>query len=77
MSNSPSSISAQALAIHSRFGIELAFVVPNEDTGLLPINSFFMELEDLANTDMPELLVKSISKGREWLNETFEGTMTF
>ena len=77
MSNSPSSISAQALAIHSRFGIELAFVVPNEEAGLLPINSFFMELEDLATQDMPELLVKSIAKGREWLNETFEGTMTF
>jgi len=77
MSNSPSSISKQALDIHTRFAVELAFVTPGEKTGLLPINSFFMDLEDLLNKDAPEPVSKSIALGRDWINETFDGLGTF
>jgi two-component system chemotaxis sensor kinase CheA len=72
----PSSL-AQALDIHSRFAVELAFVLPGEKTGLLPINSFFMDLEDLLSKDVPEPVSKSIAVGRDWLNETFDGSGTF
>lgn len=77
MTNSPPSNLAQALDIHSRFAVELAFVVPGEKTGLLPINSFFMDLEDLLNKDAPEPVSKSIALGRDWINETFDGPGTF
>jgi len=77
MTNSPPSNLAQALDIHSRFAVELAFVVPGEKTGLLPINSFFMDLEDLLSKDVPEPVSKSIAVGRDWINETFDGSGTF
>jgi len=77
MTNSPPPSLAQALDIHSRFAVELAFVVPGEKTGLLPINSFFMDLEDLLNQDVPEPVSKSIAVGRDWMNETFDGPGTF
>ena len=54
MTNSPPPSLAQALDIHSRFAVELAFVVLGDKMGLLPINSFFMDLEDLLNQDVPE-----------------------
>jgi two-component system chemotaxis sensor kinase CheA len=77
MTNSPPPSLEQALDIHSRFAVELAFVVPGEKTGLLPINSFFMDLEDLLNQDVPEPVSKSIAVGRDWMNETFDGSGTF
>jgi two-component system chemotaxis sensor kinase CheA len=77
MTNSPPPSLAQALDIHSRFAVELAFVVPGEKTGLLPINSFFMDLEDLLSKDVPEPVSKSIAVGRDWINETFDGPGTF
>ncbi len=77
MTNSPPPSLAQALDIHSRFAVELAFVVPGEKTGLLPINSFFMDLEDLLNQDVPEPVSQSIAVGRDWMNETFDGSGTF
>ena len=77
MTNLPPSSLAQAIDIHSRFAVELAFVVPGEKTGLLPINSFFMDLEDLLNKDAPEPVSKSIAVGRDWINETFDGPGTF
>ena len=77
MTKPPSSNLSQALDIHSRFAVELAFVVPGEKTGLLPINSFFMDLEDLLTEDVPEPVSKSIAVGRDWINEIFDGPGTF
>ena len=34
--------------IISQLGEELAFVAPNQDAGLLPVNRFLMDLEELA-----------------------------
>ena len=77
MTKPPASNLSQALDIHSRFAVELAFVVPGEKTGLLPINSFFMDLEDLLTEDVPEPVSKSIAVGRDWINEIFDGPGTF
>jgi two-component system chemotaxis sensor kinase CheA len=77
MSNSPSSISKQALDIHTRFAVELAFVTPGEKTGLLPINSFFMDLEDLLEKNAPEQICKSIALCQAWISEIFDGAGTF
>jgi hypothetical protein len=54
MTNSPPPSLEQALHIHSRFAVELTFVVPGEKTGLLPINSLLVDLENLLNQDVPE-----------------------
>lgn len=77
MSNSPSTISKQALDIHTRFAVELAFVTPGEKTGLLPINSFFMDLEDLLEKNAPEQICKSVALCQAWISEIFDGAGTF
>ena len=38
-------------------GEELAFVAPNQDAGLLPINRFVMDLEELPERDVPPFLL--------------------
>lgn len=72
----PSSFN-QAVEIHSRFGVELAFVVPNEKTGILPINSLFLDLEDCFQSGAPDLLLKGVAIAREWINQILDGSGTF
>jgi two-component system chemotaxis sensor kinase CheA len=67
----------QAVDIHSRFGVELAFVVPNENVGILPINGLFMDLEDCIQDGAPDLLVNGIAVAREWLNQILDGSGIF
>ena len=44
---SPSVSFSSITHLHGQLGVELAFVAPGEDAGLLPINSILMDLEDL------------------------------
>ena len=44
---------SKAAEIIGQLGEELAFVAPNQDAGLLPINRFVMDLEELAERDVP------------------------
>ena len=44
---------AKAAEITGQLGEELAFVAPNQDAGLLPINRCVMDLEELAERDIP------------------------
>ena len=67
----------QAVDIHSRFGVELAFVIPNENVGILPINGLFMDLEDCFQSGAPDLLVNGIAVAREWLNQILDGSGIF
>jgi hypothetical protein len=52
-----------------RLGEELAFVAPDQDTGLLPINGFVMDLEELAEADVPLPLTAGLQVARAWLDE--------
>ena len=67
---------SKATEIHSQFGLELAFVNPDQDTGLLPINSFIMDLEDIGD-ETPSELSYGIAVARGWLNGILDGNGKF
>ena len=68
---------SQAAEIVGQLGEELAFVAPNQDTGLLPINRLVMDLEELAETDVPPALSVGLQVARAWLDQTLDGAGKF
>jgi two-component system chemotaxis sensor kinase CheA len=68
---------SKAAEIVGQLGEELAFVAPNRDTGLLPINRLVMDLEELAETDTPPSLSAGLQVARAWLDQTLDGTGKF
>src|SRR4051812_48148024 len=62
----------KAIEILDQVGVELSFVEPDKDTGLLPINSFVMDLEELA--EFPPTMAAAIADARRWLDETLDGS---
>jgi Hpt domain len=68
---------SEAAEIISQLGEELAFVGPDEDTGLLPINRFVMDLEEFAETDVPPSLTAGLKVARAWLDKTLDGPGKF
>src|SRR5262245_49462105 len=62
--------------IIGQLGEELAFVGPNKDAGVLPINRFIMDLEELAEYVPPEVAV-GLKMARGWLDEILDGPATF
>ena len=68
---------SRAADIIGQLGEELAFVAPDQDTGLLPINRFVMDLEELAETDTPPPLSSGLHVARAWLDQTLDGSGKF
>ncbi|HEX8751108.1 MAG TPA: chemotaxis protein CheA [Nitrospira sp.] len=68
---------SKAAEIIGQLGEELAFVAPDQDTGLLPINRFVMDLEELAEADVPPSLTAGLQSARAWLDQTLDGPGTF
>ena len=68
---------SEAAEIIGRLGEELAFVAPDQDTGLLPINGFVMDLEELAEADVPLPLTAGLQVARAWLDQTLDGPGKF
>ena len=58
------SVPSQAAEFVGQLGEELAFVAPNQDTGLLPINRLLMDLEELPETDVPPALSVGLQVAR-------------
>ncbi|MEI7927092.1 MAG: chemotaxis protein CheA [Verrucomicrobiales bacterium] len=63
--------------LHGQLGVELAFVAPGGDAGLLPINSILMELEDLVDEAWPPEVRGAVASAREWLELIFDGNGQF
>jgi two-component system chemotaxis sensor kinase CheA len=68
---------SKAAEIMGQLGEELAFVAPNQDAGLLPINRFIMDLEELAECDVPPCVTAGLKVAREWLDQTLDGPGKF
>jgi two-component system chemotaxis sensor kinase CheA len=62
--------------IISQLGEELAFVAPNKDAGLLPVNRFLMDLEELAE-HVPPAVAAGVKAARGWLDEILDGPAIF
>ena len=58
-------------------GEELAFVAPNQDAGILPINKFVMDLEEFPERDVPPSLTAGLRVARAWLDQTLDGPGKF
>jgi two-component system, chemotaxis family, sensor kinase CheA len=60
-----------------QLGEELAFVAPDQDIGLLPINRFVMDLEEIAEGDVPPPLTAGLQVARAWLDQALDGPGKF
>ena len=67
----------KAADIIGQLGEELAFVAPDQDRGLLPINRFVMDLEELAEADVPPQLTAGLQVARAWLDQALDGPGKF
>lgn len=76
----PSSVSVipRVRSLVEKLSLELAFTESGKDSGLLPINSFICEIEELlALANFPSELVAAVGNARAWLNHVFDTTATF
>jgi two-component system chemotaxis sensor kinase CheA len=78
MSTSLATLAPQLQELLGRFGLELAVVEAGKDRGLLPINSFSMEITDLcAPATAPEALREAAAVLRSWIDRIFDTTALF
>ncbi len=66
-----------ASEIVGKMGFELAFVEEGRDSGLLPLNSLLMDLEEFTVPVAPPELVQGIGTARGWLERILDGTGMF
>ena len=67
----------KAAEIIGLLGEELAFVAPNQDAGILPINRFIMDIEEFPEGDVPPFLTAGLKVARAWLDQTLDGPGKF
>lgn len=77
LSNQQSDRTRRLALILAQVGEELAFVEAGQDTGLLPINSLVMDLEELPREGAPEVFAKGLSAARVWLDQLLDGPGKF
>ncbi len=62
----------------TKLALELNFVEPGKDAGLLPINCFISEIEDaLRGQPAPVELAQAVRQARQWLDKLFDTTVAF
>ena len=68
-----------AATLISQLAEELAFVVPDQDSGLLAINALCMDLEQLIEAEVgaPVALVSGVVVLRRWIDEILNGPVRF
>ncbi len=67
----------RATDILAQVSEELAFVEAGKDTGLLPLNSLVMDLEDLPREGAPEALAAGLGSIRQLLDHILDGPEVF
>lgn len=72
-----SSPAARAGDILGQIGLELAFAQPGRDTGLLPVNSLLMDLDELVRPGAPPAVSAALAAARRWLDAILDGPGTF
>jgi two-component system, chemotaxis family, sensor kinase CheA len=60
-----------------RIGEELAFVTPGKDDGLLPINHFLLDLEEIQGAENAEGWTVGLRVARGWIDEILDGSGNF
>jgi len=72
-----SQIPVQIGELLGQLAMELAFVAPDQDTGLLPINSILMDLEDALTQDAPSEVTVGVLAAKGWMDQTLDGNGKF
>jgi two-component system chemotaxis sensor kinase CheA len=67
----------KAAEIIGLLGEELAFVAPNQDAGILPINRLVMDMEEFPEGDVPPSLTAGLKVARAWLDQMLDGPGKF
>lgn len=69
---------AAGLDVVRALGLELAFTEPGKDSGLLPVNSFVLQLEEMAEkTPLPALIAVAVKLARARVDQVFDASATF
>lgn len=72
------SIASSATELVRKLALELAFVEPGKDSGLLPINSFLMEIEELVQRQPPPAeLTTAVQLARMCIDRIFDVSAKF
>ena len=75
ITNSALSVVAEVI---NTFALELAFAEPGKDTGLLPINSFLLQIEaELQKTPPPPVLAQAVGRARACVDQIFDTSAKF
>lgn len=78
MAKAPKKLLSAFDTLLPRIGLELSIIEPGSDSGLLPLNSFVLELADLvANTAVPAPFRDAAAIARVWIDRVFDTTGTF
>ncbi len=78
MANSTNSQFSGLAEIVNTFALELAFAEPGQDTGLLPINNFLLQIEaQLQKTPPPAEITKAVRLARACVDQVFDTTAKF
>ena len=67
----------KATELLTQIGEELAFVEPDQDAGLLPINRYVMDLEEMAEANVSAAWAGGLKAARGWLDEILDGKGKF
>jgi len=67
----------QVAESHAQLAMELAFVTPGQDIGLLPINSILMDLEDAVQQAAPREVTSAVAVAKAWMDQIIDGTGKF
>ncbi len=66
------------IAVINSFALELAFVEPGKDTGLLPINNFLLQIEEQCQTTPPPPeIATAVKLARAQVDKIFDTTAKF
>ena len=66
-----------AAELLAQIGEELAFVAPEQDAGLLPINRFVMDLEEISEGNVSTAWAGGLKAARGWLDDVLDGRGKF
>jgi two-component system chemotaxis sensor kinase CheA len=68
---------AKLTGLTSGIGLELVFVEPGKDIGLLPANNLLTQIEELAGNSGHEEVEHAIEFGRSWIDHIFNNNGNF
>lgn len=78
MAESNSTAAARLVELLAKLALELNFVESGKDSGLLPINSFICEAQDLLHdATAPVAIVQAAQHARQWIDRLFDTTAIF